>query len=111
MIQGLSRRVLHGLRDSNDRGRKATRAEKAAVKKKIWAGVKAGTITEEQAKKRWESYRKRLGGDGFVDHYRKMGVSAETLGRVKKALVENGIKGKQIEAVLGAMIRVKRLST
>ena len=33
-----------------------TREEMAAVKKKIWASVESGQITEEQAQERWAGY-------------------------------------------------------
>jgi polyhydroxyalkanoate synthesis regulator phasin len=54
----------HGERGDDDRGdrgdRKPTPEEKEAVKKRIWAAVEAGKITEEQAQARWEGYLKRF---------------------------------------------------
>ncbi|MHC4136879.1 MAG: M56 family metallopeptidase [Planctomycetota bacterium] len=48
--------------EAKERGRrgKPTREEMAAVKERIWAGVRAGRISEEAAQKRWEGYLKSL---------------------------------------------------
>lgn len=39
-------------------------------------------------------------------HYKRMGVCLETLGRIKKALAEVGVKDKQMKGTLGGMLRV-----
>jgi len=44
--------------------------------------------------------------EGLVGHYERMGVSLETLGRLKKALAKAGVKDRQMEGTLGGMIRV-----
>lgn len=46
-------------RPASDR-RAPTREEMAKVKERIWAAVKSGRITEEQAEKAWEAYLENL---------------------------------------------------
>ena len=44
--------------------------------------------------------------EGLVGHYKRMGVSVETLGDYKKALAAEGVKGTQMEGALGGLLRV-----
>jgi len=94
-----------------------SREEMGKVKERIWAGVKEGRITEAQAKERWEGYLKRVRGEpreqrstkrdeGLVGHYKRMGVSVETLGKIKKALADAGVTDKQMEGTLAGMLKV-----
>ena len=100
-----------------DFAERPSRDEMGKVKERIWAGVKEGRITEAQAKERWGGYLKRVRGEarekrstkrdeGLVGHYKRMGVSVETLGKIKKALADAGVTDKQMEGTLGGMIRV-----
>jgi hypothetical protein len=91
-----------------------SREEMGKVKKKIWSGVKAGKLTEAQAKERWEGYLKGVHGKktpkrekgGLADHFMKLGVDTETLGKAKEALVKAGVEGQTLEQALGGMLRV-----
>ena len=81
--------------------------EKAEAGERLKAAVAKGEMTEEEARAKWAEINKEGKRDeGLAGHYKRMGVSGETLGRIKKALAENGIEREQIEPVLGGMLRV-----
>ena len=95
-------------------------ADLEAAWQKLLAMVKAGKLTEEQAhakmaalkkanrpvKKTAKPTKKGKRDEALVGHYRKMGVSGETLGRIKEALADSGVSPKQMEGTLGGMLRV-----
>jgi len=110
-----ARARLQGMRKMM--GKPRDRDEKVdwdAIKRRIEGAVKAGKMTREEANKHYVGIKKeaarRASDDGrdagIAGHYKKMGVSGETLGRIKRALAENGIKRAQVEPVLGGMLRV-----
>ena len=81
--------------------------EKAEAGERIKAAVAKGQITEEEARAKLAEINKE--GDrkaGIEGHFNKFGVTDETLTRVRNHLQENGVTDKQIEPVLGGMLRV-----
>ncbi len=52
--------IAYAGEDQDDGGAKPTREEMAKVKEEIWAHVKSGEITEEQAQERWQGYLRHV---------------------------------------------------
>ena len=82
-----------------------------AVEKRLGEAIAEGEISIEQARVMMDALRRsatelKERGEGLVGHYKRMGVSVETLGKYKKVLAEAGVKDKQMEGTLGGMTRV-----
>jgi hypothetical protein len=79
---------------------------------RIEAAVKQGDITRKQADQRYRDLEERLRSSGkrgtrsndISLHFKRLGIN--NLEKIKKNLLENGIKESQLEVVLGGMIRV-----
>lgn len=80
---------------------------------KVWhnlqAQVEAGSLTAEDAetmiiavKKKYKDGRNA----GIKEHFNKIGIGDETLGRIKRALFENGIDGGQMEPAFWGILKV-----
>ena len=74
------------------------------------AGVEKGTITQEQADKRYEAFSKnRESPDDKPDietRYIRLGVETDELKRIQTKLKDSGITDDQLDLVLAAMIRM-----
>ena len=96
----------------HDKGNRAAHLE--TTWKQLQAMVKAGKLTEEEAHAKMAAIKKQAArpakddqrGEGIAGHYKKIGISAEMLGRIKKALADNGIRPEQMEEALGGLGRV-----
>ena len=74
---------------------------------RLKAAVARGEITTEEAWARWAEINREDESDpGIRGHYRRMGISPETLDRIRGALNENGLEEKQLEEALGGLLRV-----
>ena len=96
MSEGTARRIRHDV-------------EMAEAGEKLKAAVAKGEMTEKEARAKWTAITKTRDDDrdeGLVGHYKRMGVSLEALGGIKKALAEAAVKDEQMEGTLGGMIRV-----
>ncbi len=81
--------------------------EKAEHGERLKAAVARGEMTEEEAWAKWRKINEAADRDaGIKGHYKKMGVSTETLDRIRIALEESGLEDKQVEQALGGMLRV-----
>ena len=85
----------------------------------IEAAVKAGKMSRKdgdramiETRQAMEELARRSGvternhDEGLVGHYKRMGVSIETLGAFKKVLADTGVTDRQMESALGGMLRV-----
>jgi beta-lactamase regulating signal transducer with metallopeptidase domain len=93
-----------------------------AVGRRLIEAVEAGELSPRQAEammgalarasfaERLEAARRLRGerdrNEGIEGHFNRLGVSDETLGRIKRALFEKGIEREQIEPVLGGILRL-----
>jgi hypothetical protein len=98
-----------------------------AVGKRLKAAVKAGKMTEEEARAKWQIMEKECAEKecaekecaekecaekecareaGIEGHYKRMGISDEAFDRIQRHLHENGIQREQLDMVMGAMLRV-----
>jgi hypothetical protein len=76
------------------RSESPSREEMGRIKERIWAGVKAGKITEEQAKERWEGYLKQVRGSKIK---LQRSPSREEMGEVRRKIGEAVKAGKITE--------------
>jgi polyhydroxyalkanoate synthesis regulator phasin len=60
--------------------------------------VERGELTEEEAQ------------TGLRDHYIRLGIDDERMGRIKKALAEKGVEDEQMELALGCILRLAHAS-
>ena len=80
------------------------------LRERLNAGIEKGTITQEQADKRYEAFSKnRESPDDKPDietRYIRLGVETDELNRIKTKLKDSGITDDQLDLVLAAMIRM-----
>ena len=92
--------------NQKDEDQQHPRAE--ALRARLNAAVEKGTITQEQADKRYEGFMRKVESpDDKPDmeaRYKRLGVN--DLSRIKTKLKESGITNGQLDLVLSMMIRV-----
>jgi len=97
--------------DSINKGDKVQKRPTAdQLRERLIIGVEKGTITQEQADKRYEAFTKNQESpDGKPDietRYIRLGVETDELKRIKTKLKDSGITDDQLDLVLAAMIRM-----
>ena len=124
--EAIAKEAKHGTRGGDHHAR--AEAHFGEVWAKLQAAVKAGKMSKEDAHKKMAAIKKdvaaRMRGDrdkdhhdrgrdkrsdadgGIEGHFKKLGVTNETVGKIRRRLAENGIKREQINPVLGGMLRV-----
>jgi polyhydroxyalkanoate synthesis regulator phasin len=113
VVGGMAHRIAGHLAEQRGKApaHGSTKADAAAVKKRLMEAVKAGKITEEQAKERyaaWEARRSASGKAGrepeIAEHFARLGIDGETLGKVKHSLLEGGLPKQHLEGVLKSLL-------
>ena len=81
------------------------------LREKIEKAVERGDITREDADKTYSQYRSRMSGIKHVrqdpvieNHFKDLGV--DDLNELKNEMLDEGIPGPQLDAVLGGMLRL-----
>lgn len=118
-MMGELARARFAERMAGARGRGRTRPEMAAMREKLGAAVRAGKLSEEDAKAKWKAYVEKLGSgkrvgkgerdQGLEGHFRRLGVDGETLAGIRKHLVAGGLSEEKAEMALGGLLRVVHL--
>ncbi|MEM9660176.1 MAG: hypothetical protein AAF961_17565, partial [Planctomycetota bacterium] len=82
----------------------------AEISDRLRAAVARGELTEEQATAKWAeltaSRQDQGRNEGLLGQFRSLGVSADAVGQYKQELLKAGVGERQIEAALGALLRV-----
>jgi len=93
-------------REARSRDGTPTREEMGEVKKRIWAAVEAGQITEAQAKERWEGYLKQVRAGRSPLRHDGAGLDDKKAAAIKKLLSEKGFSDTQTGQAMGALARI-----
>jgi len=94
--------------NKGDKGQKRPTADQ--LRERLIIGVEKGTITQEQADKRYEAFMQNdVRPDDKPDietRYIRLGIETDELNRIKTKLMDSGITDDQLDLVLAAMIRM-----
>ena len=103
--------LLIAQRSSSVRGQSPDMIEWVKLREKIEKAVERGDITREDADKTYSQYRSRMSGIKHVrqdpvieNHFKDLGV--DDLNELKNEMLDEGIPGPQLDAVLGGMLRL-----
>ena len=103
--------LLIAQRSSSVRGQSPDMIEWVKLREKIEKAVERGDITREDADKTYSQYRSRMSGIKHVrqdpvieNHFIDLGV--DDLNELKNEMLDEGIPGPQLDAVLGGMLRL-----
>ena len=103
--------LLIAQRSSSVRGQSPDMIEWVKLREKIEKAVERGDITREDADKTYSQYRSRMSGIKHVrqdpvieNHFKGLGVY--DLNELKNEMLDEGIPGPQLDAVLGGMLRL-----
>ncbi|MHC4780565.1 MAG: hypothetical protein ACYTFG_18490, partial [Planctomycetota bacterium] len=82
-----------------------------AIEREIDEAVETGRLTPREARRKLMAVKKEFfeeedeEDEGLAGHFHEMGVSGEGLETIVEALEKSGIRGRQIEMVLGGVLR------
>ena len=103
--------LLIAQRSSSVRGQSPDMIEWVKLREKIEKAVERGDITREDADKTYSQYRSRMSGIKHVrqdpvieNHFKDLGV--DDLNELKNDMLDEGIPGPQLDAILGGMLRL-----
>ncbi len=103
--------LLIAQKSSSVRGQSSDMIEWTKLREKIEKAVDRGDITREDADKTYSRYRSRARGlkqvrrDPVIEnHFKDLGV--DDLNKLKNEMLDQGIPGDRLDAVLGGMLRL-----
>lgn len=103
--------LLIAQESSSVRGQSSDMTEWTKLREKIEKAVERGDITREDADKTYSRYRSRARGlkqvrrDPVIEnHFKDLGV--DDLNKLKNEMLDQGIPGDRLDAVLGGMLRL-----
>ena len=102
--------LLIAQESSSVRGQSSDMTEWTKLREKIEKAVERGDITREDADKTYSRYRSRARGlkqvrrDPVIEnHFKDLGV--DDLNKLKNEMLDQGIPGDRLDAVIGGMLR------
>ena len=103
--------LLNAQKSSSVTGQSSDMKEWTKLREKIEKAVERGDITREDADKTYSRYRSRAIGlkqvrrDPVIEnHFKDLGV--DDLNKLKNEMLDQGIPGDRLDAVLGGMLRL-----
>ncbi|BBM85967.1 hypothetical protein [Candidatus Uabimicrobium amorphum] len=80
--------------------------EKAEISEKLKAAVAKGEMTEQQAWEKWKEINKQDNKHHeIIHHYKRLGVSMQEMGNIKKSLGDAGVTNEQMEGAMRGILR------